>query len=221
MTDRRPLSLYRHLLDYYGPQYWWPAETDLEMMVGAVLTQAVNWENASKAITNLKEEGVLNLSSLQEISLQDLSQLIKPSGYYRIKARRLKSLLSFIHREWQGDITRLKEGSLYEHRSRLLKVWGLGPETVDAILLYAGGYPIFVVDTYTIRILGRLGLLARDSSYTTVQRYFMQNLPEDVHLFSSYHALLVVFGKDLCKKEPCCQDCFLQDLEKKWRERGP
>lgn len=217
MDDPRPLEVYRQLVKYYGPQLWWPAETDLEMMVGAVLTQGVNWENASRAIDNLKEKDLLNLSSLMCISTEELALFIRSSGYYNLKARRLKSLISFIDEEWEGDLEGLKKGSLDVIRSKLLRVWGLGPETVDSILLYSGGYPIFVVDTYTIRITARLGLLPQGSSYTRVQEYYMENLPKDVSLFGEYHALLVALAKDLCKKRPCCSSCFLKDREKEWR----
>lgn len=221
MWDNRPLILYRRLFDYFGPQNWWPAETELEMMVGAVLTQAVNWKNASVAITNLKREGMLTLSSLYRIGVTDLALFIKPSGYYNLKARRIKGLISFIQTEWQGDLKRLKEGHWEEIRDRLLSIWGLGPETVDSILLYAGGHPVFVVDSYTTRIVERLGLLPQGSSYQKLQTYFMENLPPDVALLGEYHALLVALGKDFCKKKPRCSLCFLQDLERNWQESGP
>lgn len=217
MMDPRPLEIYKQLVKYYGPQHWWPADTDVEMIVGAILTQAVSWENASRAIENLKENDLLHLSSLKSISVEELALCIKPCGYYNLKARRLKSFIAFIYEEWQGDLGCLKGGSLYDIRSQLLTIWGLGPETVDSILLYGGGRPIFVVDSYTIRITERLGLLPKGSTYATTQDYYMENLPEDVSLFGEYHALFVALAKDYCKKNPLCSSCFLKSLEEEWK----
>ena len=218
MEEKRGLmDLYRLLSDHFGLQHWWPAETRLEMMVGAILTQAVSWENASQAVNRLKEEQLLNLSSLFSISSASLSQLIKASGYYNQKTKKIKALMEFIHYSYGGDLDDLFAEPLESLRAELLGVYGLGPETVDSILLYAGEYPIFVIDRYTYRILRRLGLLPESMDkydYHRLQHLFMSRLPLRVDLFQEYHALLVAQGKNYCQQRPGCDSCPL--LAEEW-----
>ncbi len=213
--DNNPfLRVYYKLADHYGPQGWWPGETGIEMMVGAVLTQNTNWSNVEKAIKNLKDAGQLSFSSLQDLPVELLAEYIRPSGYYNIKARRLKNLLQMIEDEYEGELSFLFEDSLDSSRENLLRVKGVGPETADSILLYAAEKPIFVIDTYTHRVFSRHGLVPEDSDYYTLQQEFMDSLPEDVPLFNEYHALIVAVAKEFCvKKKARCSECPLQGVE--------
>lgn len=203
--------IYKRLFKAFGPQYWWPAEDNFEVMVGAILTQSTNWGNVEKAIANLKKEKLLAPDRLLKLSHKKLTALIRPAGYYNIKALRLKELLKFIFRESQGNLGKLSQEELGVLREKLLNVKGIGPETADSILLYALHKPIFVVDAYTKRIFSRHNFLAADCSYTEAQNLFMQNLKPDVKLFNEYHALIVKLAKEYCKKnKPKCEICPLR-----------
>ena len=183
-------------------------------MVGAVLTQNTNWGNVEKAIANLKDAGQLSFSSLHAMPLEELAQAIRPSGYYNIKARRLKNLLQMIAEEYEGVLDFLFEDSLEDSRENLLRVKGVGPETADSILLYAAEKPIFVIDTYTHRVFSRHNLVEEDTDYFSLQQEFMDSLPEEVSLFNEYHALIVAVAKEFCKKKnPRCSDCPLHGVE--------
>lgn len=204
-------QLFQRLYRHYGPQHWWPGETPFEVMVGAVLTQNTNWQNVSRAIDNLKAAGVLSLDALLALPMEELAQLIRPAGYYNLKARRLRNLLEMLARDFGGRLERLWELPLDEARRRLLAVKGVGPETADSILLYAGSKPIFVVDAYTFRILGRHGLANDGMDYHDLQQRFMEYLPPETQLYNEYHALLVRLGKERCKKkQPRCDGCPLE-----------
>ncbi len=210
------LRVYDRLYAHFGPQNWWPGETPLEVMVGAVLTQNTNWTNVEKAIGNLKDGGQLSFSNLQDMPLELLAEQIRPSGYYNIKASRLKNLLQMIVDEYEGELEFLFADSLESSRENLLKVKGVGPETADSILLYAAGKPVFVIDTYTHRVFSRHQLVEEENDYYTLQQEFMDSLPEDVSLFNEYHALIVAVAKEFCKKtNPRCSECPLQRVEKK------
>lgn len=208
---RKLYLIYQKLYAYFGPQYWWPASSPFEVMVGAILTQNTNWGNVEKAINNLKKNKLLSQDALFRLSHKRLASLIRPAGYYNIKAKRLKEFLTFLFKVYQGSVKRIsKTDTLTLHR-RLLSINGIGPETADSILLYALERPVFVVDAYTRRILSRHSLLREDSSYEEVQNLFMQNLKNDVKLFNEYHALLVKLGKDFClKSKPKCDICPLK-----------
>jgi endonuclease-3 related protein len=209
MSDRL-LALYEALLAHFGPQHWWPGDSPFEVMVGAVLTQNTNWQNVDSALVNLKEEGLLSLAALEALPLEALAEKIRPSGYYRLKAGRLKNLLAFIRAEYEGDLDLFFSDRLPEVREKLLAVKGIGPETADSILLYAAEKPVFVVDAYTHRILSRHGLIFEDAGYHEIQELFTTRLPEDVSLYNESHALLVRLGKELCKKgKPLCERCPL------------
>lgn len=205
------VEIYTTLSAHFGPQYWWPGETPFEVMVGAVLTQNTNWTNVSRAISNLRQDNLLSVAALAELPLEVLAERIRPSGYYNLKAQRLKNLLALIREESpSGEVERFLDQETGVLREKLLSVKGIGPETADSILLYAAGKAVFVVDAYTYRILVRHGLVAEETDYEEMQDLFMDNLPADAAMFNEYHALLVKTGKEYCRKtRPRCQDCPL------------
>jgi len=214
MTNHRLDRIYRLMLDRFGPQHWWPGETPLEVMVGAVLTQNTNWANVEKAITNLKEGGILSLDALAGTPAPLLAEFIRPSGYYNIKAGRLLNLIRHIT-EQHGDLDRFFSLDTTSLREELLACKGIGPETCDSILLYAAGRPVFVVDAYTHRMLLRHNLIWEEDGYYEMQELFTANLTEDTELFNEYHALIVRLGKEFCRpRKPRCRECpLLGDLE--------
>ena len=213
-TGQVLMEIYNLLFSALGPQNWWPAETELEMMVGAILTQNTSWNNVEKAIQNLKEKDLLSIKGLSQIPASILAGYIRSAGYYNIKAKRLKNLIKFIEDKYNGDIDRLLSLDTDTIRKELLSVKGIGMETADSIILYGAGRPIFVVDTYTHRILTRHGLIEEEAGYNDLQLAFMDNLPNDAELFQEFHALIVKTGKDFCRKRPLCPNCPLEDLSK-------
>ncbi len=207
------IEVYELLYSYFGQQDWWPAETPLEVMVGAVLTQNTNWINVTKAIDNLRQKEVLGYSQLLEISVDQLAEYIRPSGYYNLKAKRLQNLLEMINVCYDGNLDYFLEDDLASARENLLNVKGVGQETADSILLYACGQPIFVIDTYTHRVFSRHNLVEEETDYQTMQTVFMDHLPEDAQLFNEFHALIVLVAKQFCKKtNPDCKRCPLLGL---------
>ena len=204
--------IYDRLYKSFGPQSWWPGDTQLEIIVGAILTQNTSWNNVSKAIDNLKKEKMLNVKDLKKIHIKKLASLIRPAGYYNIKAKRLKNFIDFLIRNYQGSLKEMFNQDYLKLRSQLLQINGIGEETADSILLYAGCKPIFVVDAYTKRILQRHHLIDKKVSYSEIQNLFMDNLKKDVKLFNEYHALLVNLGKNICKVRPICKICPLRDI---------
>lgn len=213
MTENKFKEIYSLLSQHFGPQGWWPGDSPFEIMVGAVLTQNTNWENVRKAITNLKEAEILSFAALSALSVDELAQFIKPSGYFNIKAKRLKNLLQMITERYQGQMELLFAEDLPAGREALLSVKGIGPETADSILLYAANHPIFVVDTYTHRIFSRHHLVAEESDYYSLQEAFHDKLPTQSALYNEYHALIVALGKDYCRKNnPRCTQCPLQGV---------
>ena len=205
--------MFNRLLNHFGPQNWWPAETALEVMVGAVLTQNTNWKNVEKAIKNLKKRGLLSLDALHSLRVTELAQEIRPAGYFNIKAGRLKNLIDFITDRYHGDLSLFLEDKTETLREGLLSVKGIGPETADSILLYAAGRPVFVIDAYTYRILCRHGMTEEQTTYIELQNFFEDHLPEDPALFNEFHALIVQTGKDYCRKRPLCDLCPLEQWE--------
>lgn len=213
MTGNKFKEIYTLLSQHFGPQGWWPGDSPFEIMVGAVLTQNTNWENVRKAITNLKEAEILSFAALSALSVDELAQFIKPSGYFNIKAKRLKNLLQMITERYQGQMELLFAEDLPAGREALLSVKGIGPETADSILLYAANHPIFVVDTYTHRIFSRHHLVAEECDYYSLQEAFHDKLPTQSALYNEYHALIVALGKDYCRKNnPRCTQCPLQGV---------
>jgi endonuclease-3 related protein len=211
-TSVRLLEIYRRMMDRYGPQHWWPAETRFEVMVGAVLTQASAWGNVEKAIANLKSAGVMSPQALRALSDQELAGLVYPSGYYNAKARKLKALAEYLGARFDDDIDSMARVGASPLRAELLGVHGIGEETADDILLYAVGVPVFVVDSYTRRVLFRLGLAPEKGPYALYQALFTRHLRPDTGLFGEYHALIDRHAKDVCKKRPLCQGCCLLEI---------
>lgn len=206
-------EIYQTLYDFFGPQHWWPGDSAFEIMVGAILTQNTNWLNVDKAITNLKNDNLLEPAAMGELAIDSLASLIRPAGYYNLKAKRLKSLLALLKEEEEEGrgVDDFLSQDIWALREKLLSVKGIGPETADSILLYAANKPVFVVDAYTHRILLRHDLICEDADYQEIQDLFMDSLAADSTLFNEYHALLVCLGKDFCKKtSPRCNDCPLQ-----------
>ena len=210
--NRRLNKIYRLLLARYGPQHWWPADTDFEVIVGAILTQSAAWGNVEKAISNLKQGQVMSPRSLRKLSSDKLAKLIYPSGYYNAKALKLKAFVKYLEEAYEDSLEKLFTLDIQRLRSELLNIHGIGPETADSIILYSAHKPIFVVDAYTRRILTRVGLNPLRDNYSDFQAIFMDNLPADEKLFNEYHALLVRHGKEVCKKVPLCEICCLKQL---------
>lgn len=210
-TGKQLMAIYRALFKAYGPQDWWPGDSPFEVMVGAILTQNAAWGNVEKAITNLKSGGPLTVTRVRGLSRRRLAALIRPSGYYNIKAKRLSHLMAFLTGRYGGRLARMFRDDPGELRRGLLSVNGIGPETADAIMLYAAGHPVFVVDAYTRRIFSRHEMVCEADSYPVVQQLFMDSLPRDAGLFNEYHALLVRLGKTHCAKTaPRCSGCPLE-----------
>ncbi len=207
-TRDKLLEIYSLLKAHFGYLNWWPAKTPFEVAVGTILTQNVAWGNVEKSITNLEEKGLVNPKKLLKANPAIVKKCISPSGYYNIKYERLISLLRFIRDELNFEITNLKRMTLNDARDKLLSIKGVGKETADSILLYAAGFPVFVVDTYTKRSFYRIGILqSPDMDYDDVQAIFMKNLPSDVKLYNDYHAQIVELSKNYCKKRPTCKNC--------------
>lgn len=205
-------TVYDRLFAAYGPQQWWSAQTPFEVMIGAVLVQNTSWLNVKKAIDNLRRSDLLEPHALYRTSPEELEELIRPAGYYRVKAKRLRNLLAFLVECYDGSLEAMFATELSELREKLLAVSGIGPETADSILLYAGGLPTFVVDTYTHRVLARHGWIGFDADYYELKDHFESSLPQDPRIFNEYHALLVQVGKEHCGKTPKCKDCPLAEL---------
>lgn len=208
MIADKLLKIYDLMLKTFGPQHWWPAQEDFEVVVGAILTQSVSWKNVEKAIENLKTENLLSLDGILTTEKEKLGGLIRSTMYYNQKSDKLRRFCHYIQENYHGNIKKLFEKGVYEMRQELLGIKGIGPETADSIILYAAHKPIFVVDAYTRRIFSRVGLFSEDVKYQEMQDLFMDNLPTDVKLFNEYHALIVKLGKDYCKKtKPFCKKC--------------
>ncbi len=205
-------EVFRRLLACYGPQHWWPGDGPFEVAVGAILTQSAAWGNVEKAIANLKAAGAMDPAALHEMGEREIAELIRPSGYFNTKARKLKAFVEMLYAQAGGELERLLALPAGELRRLLLSTHGIGPETADSIVLYAAGKPSFVIDAYTRRIFQRIGLRPANDSYESWQRLFMDALPSDPDLFNEYHALIVAHGKALCRKVPRCRECVLLEL---------
>ncbi len=205
-------DIFKRLYAAFGPQHWWPGDTPFEMSVGAILTQNTNWKNVEKAINNLKKQKLLTAKHVHNIPISDLSELIRPAGYYNVKAKRLKSFVSFLMGVYCGSLKRMKKENAISIREKLLGVHGIGPETADSILLYALERPVFVIDAYTKRVVSRHNILRHDEPYETYRTFFEDALGQDVPVFNEYHALFVRVGKEFCRKKPLCGGCPLNGL---------
>jgi endonuclease-3 related protein len=203
-------DVYARLYVRFGAQHWWPGDGAFEVIVGAILTQNTAWTNVEKAMANLKRARLLYPGRMHRVHAARLARLIRPSGYFNLKAKKLKAFTRYLFAEHRGGLARLFRFDTATLREELLAVYGIGPETADSIILYAARQPIFVIDAYTRRIMARLGLARDDASYDQLQRLFMENLPREEPLFNEYHALLVALGKNICKKSvPRCAECPL------------
>ncbi len=212
--DQEELELvFRLLYERFGPRHWWPAGSPFEVVIGAILTQGVAWRNVEKAIENLKKNGLLNPQGLKEVEVGRLESLIRPSGYFRVKARKLKAFVEYLWANYAGDLDLMFAEPWEKLRSELLSIFGIGPETADAILLYAGHKPVFVVDAYTKRVFARLGYLDEKIGYHDLQCFFTSVLPQDVGLFNEFHAQIDHLANTICRKrEPRCSECPLRGI---------
>lgn len=209
-TTEQLVCFYEAMNDHFGDLHWWPGDSTLEMIIGAVLTQNTAWHNVERAIHNLKQEQLIHLEKILHADGAVLEGLLHPAGFFRLKAERLTNLLRFIFNEYAGDFGRMFAEDLWSLRNKLLQIKGIGEETADCILLYGGKRPVFVVDAYTRRVLIRHGLISdKVKRYGEIQDLFMSHLPEDAALFGQFHALFVEVGKAFCRKVPDCRSCPL------------
>jgi len=207
-------DIYNSLFKSFGKQYWWPGDTDFEVVIGAILTQNTNWSNVEKAIKNLKKAKVFTPKKLHEIEIEKLAEHIKPSGYFNVKARRLKHFIEWLFLKYNGSLSKLFKLDCTTLREQLLSVNGIGRETADSIILYAAEKPTFVVDAYTKRVLVRHGLINENYTYDEIKAVFEDNLPEKVSLYNEYHALIVMVGKHYCKPKMQCEECPLKNVHR-------
>jgi endonuclease-3 related protein len=206
-------EVYRRLMARYGPQHWWPAKEPFEVIIGAILTQSAAWTNVEKAINSLRDAGKLSSGALRRTPEPEIARLIYPCGYYNVKAQKLKAFAAWLGERYGDDLDILFYNSIDDLRRQLLGVYGIGEETADSIILYAANKPIFVIDAYTRRIVGRMGLAPQSRRYSVYQHLFMTNLPPDAGMYNEYHALLVRHAKDICRTRPLCQQCCLNLAE--------
>ncbi|MBN1572441.1 MAG: endonuclease III domain-containing protein [Deltaproteobacteria bacterium] len=221
-SEKILMNIFNRLLEHFGPQGWWPVENPesltapFEIAAGAILTQNTNWKNVESALKNLKGKNLLDPMRLDSFSEESLSSLIRPAGYFRVKAKRLKNYTSYLVQNYSGNVPQSLKGDLHKKRGELLQVNGIGPETADSILLYAGGRPIFVIDAYTKRVLVRHRIAVDEMKYDEYQSIFHDALLRNgdnrvVELFNEFHALFVACGKHYCRpKNPRCSECPLE-----------
>jgi endonuclease-3 related protein len=212
-SDQKVLyPLFKRLYEHYGPQHWWPADTPFEVMVGAILTQNTNWHNVGQALDNIRRAGYMD-AGLLYAHRRSIPRLIKPSGFYRLKSKRLVTFLDYFIREYDGRIEVMKRKRTDTLREELTAISGIGLETADSILLYALERPVFVIDAYTRRIGSRHGLYEYDAPYGSIQSVFERAIPRRSSVYNEYHALLVRVGKEHCAKhEPLCDFCPVCDI---------
>jgi endonuclease III related protein len=206
----RLVRIYRTLRRAYGPARWWPGRTAFEVCLGAILTQNTAWTNVERTLRGLRRRRLLSFRALDRLPVSRLAPMLRPSGTFRMKARRVRAFLDLLGREYGGRVARMAGEEPIRLRERLLAVHGIGPETADAIALYAAGHAFFVVDAYTRRVLERVGLLRGGESYDAVQSLFHRNLPRDAALFNDYHAQFVRLAKEACRRVPRCAKCPIE-----------
>jgi len=208
---------YNALFTHFGPQHWWPGKTPFEIIVGAILTQNTSWTNVEKAIENLRAAKLLSPAAIDKVPQRKLQRLVRPSGYFRQKARKLKAFCAFLRAEYRGSLKRMFATPTIVLRQKLLGVFGIGPETADSILLYAAGHPVFVVDAYAKRMLTRHGWAHGKSKYEDIRWAVERQFPGNARRFNELHALIVSTGKKFCRRgEPLCDQCPLG----RYREEG-
>lgn len=208
-TEELLLSLYEAMLAHFGHRNWWPGDSPFEVCVGAVLTQNTAWKNVAKAIGNLKDAGVLDPFAIHRMSHEQLADLIRPAGYYNIKARRLRNFIDHLVKDYGGDLRAFLSIPVETLREQLLAINGVGPETADSMILYAAEMPVFVVDAYTRRVLSRHGIMNGKADYHEIQALFHDNIPQDTSLYNDFHAQFVGVGHHYCRKKPRCPQCPL------------
>ncbi|MCD4824990.1 MAG: endonuclease III domain-containing protein [Phycisphaerae bacterium] len=207
------MEMYDAMRAAFGHRQWWPGDGALEICVGAILTQNTNWSNVEKAIANLKAADAMSVTHLHKLPHESLAELIRPAGYYNIKAKRLKNFIAKVYAEYGDDIEAFLDRSVETLRVELLGVNGIGPETADSIILYAAGKPTFVVDAYTGRILLRHGLISPEDTYESIKELCESSLPTDVELWNDFHAQFVAVGARHCKPRPRCDGCPLERFD--------
>jgi endonuclease-3 related protein len=212
MTGQKLRQIFELLFERFGPQHWWPGETKDEIITGAILTQNTNWQNVEKAISNLKKESLMSLEKLYSIEQPQLAELIRPAGYYNIKAKRLKAFLKWLFEQNNGKLSEIESMKTEILRQELLQINGIGRETADSILLYAFNRPVFVVDAYTYRIAARHQLIEPQCDYEQLRSLFEDNLEDNAEMFNEFHALLVRTGKEFCRPQARCAGCPLEKL---------
>ncbi|MCE5298629.1 MAG: endonuclease III domain-containing protein [Methanoregulaceae archaeon] len=213
-SNKKLLKIYQSLFSEYGSRYWWPADSRLEVIIGAILAQNVAWKNVEIAIGNLKTEGLLNSEKLYRSDVGSIAPLIRSSRFYNQKAIKIKNFMDFFYNDYNGNLEKMSQEETLLLRNKLLKIKGLGEETVDSILLYACNKPIFVVDAYTKRIFSRYGLVEEIANYSDLQFFFTKNLPQDIALYNDFHAQIVHLGNLICKKHPECGNCPIRKVGK-------
>lgn len=205
------MNVYNRLLKHFGLQHWWPGETRFEVIVGAILTQNTSWKNVEKAIKNLKKGKMLNCKKIANMDIRKLEKVIQPSGFYKQKAERLKKFCEYLDKNYDSNLNRFFNRNIDEIRTELLSLNGIGNETADSILLYAGEKLKFVVDAYTMRACERTRLV-KAKKYDEIQSFFEKNLPKNIELYKEFHALIVELGKNFCRKKPGCNGCPLKNI---------
>jgi len=205
--------MYKAMHSHFGHQAWWPGDGALEICVGAILTQNTNWQNVEKAIANLKSAGRMSVEAIEAMDHAELAELIRPAGYFNVKAKRLRNFISHVSQAVGEDIEAFLDRPVGTLREELLSINGIGRETADSIILYAAGLCSFVVDAYTYRILLRHGLIGPEDDYEAIKELFESSLPQDVELWNDYHAQLVAVGKQYCRPRARCEGCPLESFE--------
>ena len=205
------MNVYNRLFKHFGPQYWWPGETRFEVIVGAILTQNTSWRKVEKAILNLKKNKSLNCKKIANTDIKKLEKMVQPSGFYKQKAERLKRFCKYLEKNYNSDLNKFFDRNIDEIRNELLSLNGIGNETADSILLYAGEKLMFVIDAYTKRMGERTGI-TKAKSYDELQDFFEKNLPKNIELYKEFHALIVELGKNFCRKKPRCDGCPLENI---------
>lgn len=216
----RLMKMYRLMFERFGHQNWWPGDTPFEICVGAILTQNTSWQNVERAIINLKKARCLSLKKINDLPPAELAALIRPAGYFNIKAKRLKNFTSHVVKHHGGKLKDFLSQPLDVLRAELLTINGVGPETADSITLYAADKPTFVIDAYTRRIFSRHGLCDKNADYHDIKKFCEDNLPRDVELYNDYHAQLVATAKIFCKTKAACDGCPLEKIERKAEHDG-
>lgn len=208
------MAVHDLLLAEYGPRGWWPGDGPFDVIIGAILTQAASWKNVELALANLKAANCWSFQAIHACPQERLAEIIRPSGYFNAKAAKLKAFACHLLEGYEGDLDRMFAQNTASLRRELLSIHGIGPETADDILVYAAGKPSFVIDTYTIRIMERLGIVPENPRprYGDWQEMFHQSLPADVTLFNEFHALLDHHAGSTCRKAPVCEGCCLLDV---------